>query len=281
MSRPLWLPGAIRKPIPQGANDPKIIPAGDIFHIAVTEASSLYGWFNGPSGGIESTGYIRRDGTVEQYRPFNVECDAQGDGNSFIRSGRRYGFCSWETQGMGDGYWTAKQVATIKRIIEFRHEHYGVPYRQAPAWNMRGFGYHRMYDRWNPNRHSCPGDDRVRQWRNVIVPWMADHRNEPRPGRPDVSLSAVITAAHRDPSRVQGGVTKGSADDVKRVEWALYREGLLDKRWATDGSFGTSTRKAYSQWQRRLGYRGADADGIPGRTSLTLLGRKYGFDVVK
>jgi hypothetical protein len=103
-------------------------------------------------------------------------------------------------------------------------------------------------------------------------------------GRPQVKLadlSQLVKAAKLDPARKQGGTTKGAADDVRVVEWALLQEGLLPKKYASDGSFGTTTIRAYAKWQRRLGYRGNDADGIPGLQSLTKLGRKYGFDVQK
>jgi hypothetical protein len=99
----------------------------------------------------------------------------------------------------------------------------------------------------------------------------------PQPSKPSVSLAAVIRAAQRDPGLPQGGTT--SAADVKPVEAALQAEGLLSAAYAKDGSFGSLTRTAYAGWQRRLGYSGSDADGIPGRTSLTKLGQKYGFEV--
>lgn len=167
----LWFPGAERKPIPQGSNDPFITPVGDVFHIAVTESRTLYSTFT-DGRGIESTGYIRRDGSVEQYRPVNIECDAQGDGNSWISGGSRVGLNSWESQGMGDGEWTPEQIATIKAIIRWKHENFGTPLRVCPSPNSGGVGYHRLFNAWNKNAHSCPGDDRVRQFNNIIVPWL-------------------------------------------------------------------------------------------------------------
>lgn len=109
-------------------------------------------------------------------------------------------------------------------------------------------------------------------------------KNTPKPStpkktRPVVDLSEVIKAAKSDSRRRQGGTTPGAADDVKVVEDALRRAGLLSGVYAKDGSFGSKTIAAYSQWQKRLGYRGKDADGIPGLTSLKELGKKYGFNV--
>ncbi|EFL36162.1 N-acetylmuramoyl-L-alanine amidase [Streptomyces viridochromogenes DSM 40736] len=38
-----------------------------------------------------------------------------------------------------------------------------------------------------------------------------------------------------------------------------------DQRWSP------ADQKSYAKWQRKLGYRGADADGIPGPTSWNKL----------
>lgn len=46
-----------------------------------------------------------------------------------------------------------------------------------------------------------------------------------------------------------------------------------------DGIWGPQTTSYYSRWQRSLGFTGSDADGLPGKTSLTRLGAKYGFTV--
>ena len=47
-----------------------------------------------------------------------------------------------------------------------------------------------------------------------------------------------------------------------------------------DGVPGDATRAAYRRLQRYLGYWGPDADGIPGRHSLTWLGLKSGLFTV-
>jgi len=92
-----------------------------------------------------------------------------------------------------------------------------------------------------------------------------------------VSLSGVIHAANLDPKAPQGHRTAYAS--VMPTEKALVAEHLLEQKWV-DGSFGTKTVEAYAAWQRHLGYSGADADGIPGKTSLTELGKRHGFTVV-
>ncbi len=101
-------------------------------------------------------------------------------------------------------------------------------------------------------------------------------------GAYQVSLEHVVAAAHADPGAEQGHQTYAS--DVLTVERALATQGLLDPAYAGDGSYGSLTVDAYSRWQQMLGYTGTqpggDADGIPGRASLTTLGKHAGFTVI-
>lgn len=94
-----------------------------------------------------------------------------------------------------------------------------------------------------------------------------------KPSTPTVDLSKLIAAARKNPAQAGTPVTYAG---VKTVERALVAEGLLAARYA-DGHYGTQTITAYKAWQRRCGFTGDDADGIPGMESLTRLGRKHGF----
>ncbi|MFK0140727.1 GH25 family lysozyme [Streptomyces murinus] len=101
----------------------------------------------------------------------------------------------------------------------------------------------------------------------------------PTATKPKVSVAHVVAAAKKDPSAAQGHATYKA--EVLLVEKALQSEKLLASKWV-DGSFGTETIKAYAAWQRSKAggsYSGKDADGIPGKTSLTRLGDKHGFTV--
>jgi hypothetical protein len=100
----------------------------------------------------------------------------------------------------------------------------------------------------------------------------------PKPASvPTVSLANVVAASKSDPKAAQGKALH--AADVKPVEAALKAEGLLSAKYAFDGSFGTTTVTAYAAWQRKLGFTGKDADGIPGKSTLAKLGAKHGFKV--
>ncbi|WP_369174247.1 N-acetylmuramoyl-L-alanine amidase [Streptomyces sp. R28] len=120
---------------------------------------------------------------------------------------------------------------------------------------------------------ACPGEH--------LYAWV--QKGAPRPGgsptvpgpRPVIDVSRLVAAALHDPAEAG---TPVSYAGVKTVEKALVAEGLLETKYA-DGHFGGATVKAYSAWQHRCGFTGADANGIPGQASLEELGREHGFDV--
>ncbi|MER6110984.1 peptidoglycan DD-metalloendopeptidase family protein [Streptomyces hirsutus] len=66
--------------------------------------------------------------------------------------------------------------------------------------------------------------------------------------------------------------------DVRVVQKALIARGRKIPDGAT-GFFGEQTKTAYRTEQLAQGFKGTDADGVPGCTSLTTLGRHAGFAV--
>lgn len=124
---------------------------------------------------------------------------------------------------------------------------------------QRSLGYH------GADADGVPGETSLRQLLGHL----------PGDSVSTVDLSRLRGAAYRNPPANGQPVTYAG---VKPVERALVAEGLLDASLA-DGHFGTATVKAYAAWQRSLGYRGRDADGIPGLVSLRELGSRHGFDV--
>ena len=97
---------------------------------------------------------------------------------------------------------------------------------------------------------------------------------KPKPAQATVSVKAVRYSALSDPPKSGNPTSNGAS--VKPVEDALAKLKFLASKYA-DGHFGTTTVKAYAAFQRSLGYKGKDADGIPGRASLEALGSKTGL----
>jgi hypothetical protein len=168
-----FMPGAIDRNIAPGSNDPGIDPCGVVQHIAVSNADSLFDLFSSDNG-IESHFYIRKDGTIEQYRSIFFEADAQASGNSF--GSPRKGFVSVEHQG-GVGTDLTQpmppaQLAAFHDVVAWVHSQRPFPLRVCPAWNAEGVGFHALFPEWNPNHHSCPGAARIKQFHDVTVPWL-------------------------------------------------------------------------------------------------------------
>lgn len=241
------MPGAIRKIIPPGDNDPVIIPCGVITHIAVSMSDSLYDYFAHRSGGIESHFYVRLDGTIEQYRNIFREADAQYKGNSFIRNGKRFGFVSIETEGMGGGKWTIAQLESIKSIILFvRSEHF-FRLEISPAWDSHGVGYHSLFSEWNPNGHTCPGLKRITQFHNYLMPWFK---------------FPVVHAVNFRLHKV--------SEDALKVKLALYKRGY--RGFIVNGPgkrvWGRGAVRAFKKFESDVGLSN---DGQPDSRSLHIL----------
>jgi hypothetical protein len=186
--------------------------------------------------------------------------EANTDGNS-----RFYGF---ECVNLGDGKdpWPAAQLEAIERV--------SAAVCRAHGWGARSVIGHLE---WQPGKVDPRGftmgsmRDRIAKRLGQPVPVAAP----PAPVRPVVDLSRLVAAARSDPARAG---TPVSYSGVRVVEAALVDESLLAQRYL-DGHFGSLTIRAYAAWQRRCGYTGAAADGIPGKASLVKLGRKHDFDV--
>jgi hypothetical protein len=163
-----WYPAADRRNIPPGTNDPPINPRIAILHVDAGNAETLYHYFNGPSGGVESHFFVKKDGTVEQYRDTDYQADANLEANDYA--------VSIETQGFGSGEWTDDQLAAIKKLLVWiNHVHPAVRLQKCSGPAGTGVGYHVQFGApgpWAPVAKSCPGPDRVKQYNQVIVPWL-------------------------------------------------------------------------------------------------------------
>lgn len=170
-------PRATVRNIPPGPNDPPITVIGAILHVASGTSRSLYDYFNGPSGGIEAHFYIRDDGTTEQYRDTKFEADANLHANSFQgKDGKLYGYISIETWGLDTGEWNPAMLDEIKRLLLWASATHHFPLHKCASPTDPGVGYHVMFGApgpWTPVAKTCPGPNRIKQFDNILVPWMA------------------------------------------------------------------------------------------------------------
>jgi len=175
------------------AMDPRETMRVVILHVDANNATSLYDYFNGPSGGVESHFFVKKDGTVEQYRDTAYQADANMAANQFA--------ISIETQGYAAGTWSAAQLAAIKALLLWCHTTHGIPLVKCPKWDGSGVGYHILFmQQWAGGPRSCPGPDRIKQFDNVLVPWMAAGGNEEVVTPDDINKIALAVWGYTNPA---------------------------------------------------------------------------------
>ncbi len=262
---------------PESTNQRAIVPTTFIYHsiAAPWTVQRIYEYWR-DSTNLESHFGVGFDGSIGQFIGTQTRADANMYANNYAIS-----LESASNLNHTDP-WTEAQIETLIAVGVWAHKHpaHKIPLKIATSATSGGFGTHRMFSAWSDGGTACPGNARQEQFLTRVFPGIVSRVNgttlPPTPSTPVVDLSELMKAAYTDPPKNGTPVSYPSA---KVVESALNKEGLLDAS-LVDGHFGTSTIGAYAAWQRRLGYHGSDADGIPGNTSLTKLGNKYGFRVI-
>jgi hypothetical protein len=66
------------------------------------------------------------------------------------------------------------------------------------------------------------------------------------------------------------------SDSIRNIAFKLCKKNLLDSVTArsinNNGNYKPILKTQYAKWQAKLGYSGADADGVPGAKSLNAIG---------
>lgn len=282
-----WYKNAVRLELqPESREQPSIRPTQMLFHsiVAPWDEHRLYAyWKNSTS--LESHFGVDYDGSLGQYLSTTTRADANYQAN---RRSDGTGAISAETASntKASDPWTDDQLDVLADLGVWAHRTHAIPLRACRSGSDPGFGIHRMFPQWSPSGTECPGAKRAAQFRAELLPAIiarAQKTTAPSTGptkRPAVSLAHIQAAQRRDPGLPQGGTTYKAESLI--VETALYKAGLLAKRWV-DGSLGSKTVPAVSEWQERCGFRGRQpgqpADGYFGKESLTRLGAAHGFTV--
>lgn len=164
-------PEAVVKLLPQNATQVRITPRKIVHHTAVdgTSTKSLFDWFKSPSAkGAESHFYVRADGTVEQYMDTNVRADAQ-----FAANVDAISIETWDGRATTNGPanpWTEAQVQALIRLDRWLCDTHKIPPVQCPSPTGAGIGWHSLFRDWNTDSHACPGQPRIDQIVNRIIP---------------------------------------------------------------------------------------------------------------
>lgn len=211
-------PFAEWKPVPYNSSDPRITATQGILHVDAGNASSLWRLFLAfqKTSGIEAHFFVKKNGDLEQYRDTNIQADANYKANPRA--------ISVETQGFGSGKWTPEQLATIKRLMLWLEDVEGIPLKVCPEWDEPGWGYHIMFGSpgaWTPVAKSCPGPNRIKQFKSVLVPWMRE-QNKPKPEPKPLPPKEVPPAAPEEKDEFD----MASITDVTKAVTAALKPGI-------------------------------------------------------
>lgn len=225
-------PGAIYKPITANKGRRRLTVYNRMnLHVAVSEGSSLHGYFN-KSGIPDSHFYVRRDGTVEQYVDTNYQAFADLEGNDAT--------ISVETQGMGPGTWTPEQRESLAQLYAWAVKTHGIARKMAtsskPGVSSQGLSWHRLGCDGNfPSLPSilagrgqrgggmhyskslgkvCPGDDRIKQIPSIFARAEAilDGASKPTTPQEEPMADGLNTEQAIQLSNVNGVLTRKLAD---------------------------------------------------------------------
>lgn len=242
---------------PEVRTEPVIDPVLAILHTHGAKGTSqaVGRYFARQDVKVESTVSLPRTGGVVQFQYLDRQADANAAANGWTEGGRLLGAWSIETEDLGDPRipLTPEQCSTASLFLAHGKDHYGLDLERARAVGRgwRGVGHHSLFDRWNPNNHSCPGPVRERQLYEQLLPGA-------------LWLVAAAAASKVDRTEIVDELATPDGDGT----WRLQRDG---------GVFTTGRARFYGSYP---GLPAAHRAGNPDRLFAIITPYKRGYAVV-
>jgi len=268
-------PPALWRPLSLRQDEPKIVPRLLITHTMVgslrgTETMFKGGGYKGTEShfglGGPSDG-SNLDGVLYQWQSLDRQADAQYKGNTYATS------IETSDGGNPSNPWSAKQLEALIALHVWWCHATGNPTEIAGSWNGYGWGYHALYEEWNPNGHSCPAGVRIAQLKNVVYPTATRLFKEKMPpgsrgaGRISVSDFPVFPLGAGE----YFGPESGPAESVSGFhghssDLALWQRRMQERGWKIkdDGLYGYFTKNVVIEFQRD---KGLTPDGLIGKAT--------------
>lgn len=167
------------------------------------------------STNLESHFGLGYDGRLGQYIGTNTRADANASAN--VRA------ISLESSANTSNTdpWTDAQIDTLVRVMDWAAEEHDIPRRVCRSWTDPGFGYHRLFPQWSSGGTYCPGDARVKQFKEIVMPRLiaGDVEEDMALSQSDIDK---IAAAVANKLIAGGGVLETS--DVTRI---MTTDGII------------------------------------------------------
>ncbi|WP_406056213.1 N-acetylmuramoyl-L-alanine amidase [Streptomyces sp. NBC_01077] len=230
-----WYPGATRYELqPESDDQPAIRPTQFIFHsiAAPWTAKRTYEYWR-DSTNLESHFGLGYEGDLGQFIGTETRADANYQAN---RRADGTGAVSIETASNTSGTdpWTAAQVEELIKLGVWLHQKHGIPLRLCRTHDDPGFGYHRLHPEWAVSGTNCPGDARVRQFRELVFPGIVGRAAGPfTPPEQEDDMEPVDVWAYKGKSETRDAYAylRDTEARAKRIEDRLAR---LEKQPLTD-----------------------------------------------
>ncbi|MFJ9029800.1 peptidoglycan-binding protein [Streptomyces sp. NPDC102274] len=214
---------------------------GPLCHGVIAKDGTVHmvGWGRANHAGSGDDDVLRAV-TAESALPTDNE--ANTDGNAHF-----YGF---ECENLGDGRdpWPAAQLEAIERVA--------AAICRAHGWTQRSVIGHLE---WQPGKVD-PRGFTMASMRARIGERLAGAKPKPPAPKPPAKTYEPF------PGAAFFAVGRRSAV-ITAMGKRLVAEGCGRYQVGPGPGWTDADRKSYSAWQRKLGYSGSDADGIPGKTS--------------
>nr|WP_094794356.1 peptidoglycan-binding protein [Streptomyces kasugaensis] len=252
--------GATWRPIPHNFTDGgQDAVYGVVIHIMDGSLEGTDSWFRNSAAQASSHFGTGRGGQLYQWVDTSARAWAQAGGN-----------CTWlsvENEGRGGDALTDAQITRCAEVLAWAHKVHGVPLQLTTSTTGRGLGYHAMGGGAWGGHTSCPGGKVLAQLPEIVkrAKSLANGGSSGGGGAPGPSRARVTVSG-----LVYGYGAHG--DHVTKVGKALVSKGFGKRYVSGPGPDWTDADTLnYGDYQRSLGYSGADADGVPGETSLKKL----------
>ncbi|MGW5774868.1 peptidoglycan-binding protein [Streptomyces sp. NPDC003863] len=181
----------------------------------------------------------------------------QGSAGAVDGNSRFYGF---ECVNLGDGTdpWPPAQLDAIERV--------SAALCRAHGWGARSVIGHKEWSDWK--------DDP----RGFAMPTMRDRvqaRLNKAPAKPSADTGKPAAPRLQPFPGTSFFRAETSSPVITAMGRRLVAEGCSAYTVGPSPRWGEADRLSYQKWQRKLGFRGSDADGIPGAASWNALKVPY------
>lgn len=158
-------PGAIWRPLPENATEPRIRPTQVIVHTMWGTLWGTDGWFRRSDVLSETHFGIDFGGAILQW----MDTERQADGN-YLANDRAISIETEDNRKIVP--WSDPQLDSLAELITWCAQSHDIPALLAPDWNRPGMGWHVMFpDHWTTVRgKTCPGGPRINQFINEVLP---------------------------------------------------------------------------------------------------------------